>query len=179
MVMLMLSHQPRPVYHIFEFSSLLLLTTRRPFLMFWTFVLVLLGLSSSAAQWLFSISSSKWLFSIHQQVSHGLNELPLSVVQAMATNWQNIACNHQQPLCHPVTDLDFELHGRFICALPISSNRSKPTQNLYRDSVILDWKYQDISWPLAAVKHRSLKSSNAQWALLTFAHILYSLSSHR
>ena len=130
MVMLMLSHQPRPVYHIFEFSSLLLLTTRRPLLMFWTFVLVLLGLSSSAAQWLFSISSSKWLFSIHQQVSHGLNELPLSVVQAMATNWQKIACNHQQPLCRPATEVYFELHGRFICALPISSNRWKPTQKL-------------------------------------------------
>ena len=87
-------------------------------------------LKRGAAQWLFSISSSKWLFSIHQQVSHGLNELPLSVVQAMATNWQKIAYNHQQPLCHPVTDLDFELHGRFICALPISSNRWKPTQKL-------------------------------------------------
>ena len=125
MVKLVLSHQPRPVCHILELSSLLMLRTRRPFLMFWTFILVLLGLSSSAAQWLFSISSSKWLFSIHQQVSHGLNELPLSVVQTMATNWQKVACNHQWPHCHPETDLDFESYGRFICALPISSNRWK------------------------------------------------------
>ena len=154
MVMLMLSHQPRPVYHIFEFYSLLLLTTSRPFLMFWTFVLVLLGLSSSAAQWLFSISSSKWLFSIHQQVSHGLNELPLSVVQAMATNWQKIACNHQQPLCRPATEVYFELHGRFICALPISSNRWKPTTFVGGIVIYSDTTEPQTQWSVGGATRR-------------------------
>ena len=179
MVKLMPSDQRRPIYHIRTF--LLIIAQNQE-----TFPHVLNFRPCSAGPFLKrgAVAIQYFLKQVAIQYSSASQSRPewASSLSCSSHGHQLTENSMQSPAASlsPCTGLDFELHCRFICALPISSNRWKPTQKLLQRFCYIElkiWGY--ISWPLAAVKHRSLKSSNAQWALLTFSHILYSLCGHR